>query len=969
MIKKCIALITACLMLLAGCVPSGDKAAHVGQVQTVVINEVVSANRYCLTASDGSSPDWIELHNPGAQAVNLAGYGLTDDTSQPYQFTFPEIVIDAGGYLLVYCTGGAQTDTADGVLRCGFKLSREGETLALTAPGNATLQLLELPALEEDISYGRTDPGYAYFATPTPGSENGGEHNDTGLFENLTAQSDLVINEYMTNNDWSLPDAAGDRSGWVEVKNTGSASVNLREYGLTDDPDAPKKWSFPEVELPAGGLALVFLSGKQSENGELHASFRLSGGEPLLLTDARGRTVDSVQPQEPTANALGRDPQTLETWRYYPLPTPGEENAGEGFDAPQQDYLSAVYISEVKSAGGEGDWIELHNAGDTDVNLAGYGLSDDKDAPFRFIFPETVLPAGGYVVVEGRGGEGALVADFALNAAGETVCLSLPTGTVLDHMSTGVQKQSVTAGRAPGSAKRVYFTSPTKGQANATEQYAAYAQKPSFSVTGGYVQVGVSVEISAGPGESIYYTTNGAKPTASSTRYTGPVTITQTTPLRAIAVAEGKLNSEVATENYLVEDQHDIPVVCLSLNPYDFSSDEAGIYAKGAGYYAEDFDGSDFAHTKANYWQDWEREVSFEFFEADGTKGIEFPAGIKIFGQYSREEAQKSFSIHLRGKYGRSEVTYPFFRDCGVTTFKSLLLRTSGQDWKTTKLKDAFMHQAVKQSMDLDIMDYRPCAVYINGEYWGLYNLREKQNEYYVESHYDDAKKGSIDIIKGSDNVQAGSKDDWVALRLKIKEYLPWNGQTNRMNDPEIMQYVEERVDLQSFMEWIATEAFMSNTDTGNIRQFRYAGGKWRWMLFDLDWGLQANGGYKYYNYLKDIFNDNGHGSGDRFWSHMQMAIFYNDTWREQFIELYARHINTTFAPERLTALIDAMAEEIRTEMPRHIARWGKPGSETEWEKNIEDLKAAAVDKSNVAKKELQECFGLSDVRMTELFP
>ena len=190
------------------------------------------------------------------------------------------------------------------------------------------------------------------------------------------------------------------------------------------------------------------------------------------------------------------------------------------------------------------------------------------------------------------------------------------------------------------------------------------------------------------------------------------------------------------------------------------------------------------------------------------------------------------------------------------------------------------------------------------------------------------------------------------------------------MNQADVQAYVEERVDMQSAMEWIIAETFFSNTDTGNIRRYRIEGEKWNWRLFDLDWALTD--GYKTYNRLELIFSTNGHGSGNNFWTHLTVAIRTSDKWRRQFIELYAQHLNDTFKPERLTAIFDAMAEEIRPEMERNCQRWTSeklPQSAEKWEKNLETFKERMVDKHKVAMENLKSYFGLGDERMHELFP
>lgn len=951
--KKYTAFVAAVMMMLTmgACSPKTAGPAETGTVLTpgIVINEVVSSNKYSLTAADGSTPDWVELKNVSDESIDLTGYGLSDKTDEPDKFVFPKTVLEPGQILLIYATGKTETDGEDGVYRAGFKLSADGDKVVLTDTAGSVVQMLEIPKLERDISYGLNENSqYVYFSKTTPGEENSGEWSATGVFQEEEPTKDLKINEYMAENKYSIADAEGERNDWAEIRNDGTEDINLKGYYLSDDPDTPKKWAMPDMTLQSGQVVLIWLSGKDKNmDGEYHASFSLGSDDTkLFIANESGKTVDEVDIEHlDGAISKGRSAEDLSKWVYFPIPTPGAENRAASVDSPEdKSYVYPVHISEVKTMSEdpeEADWIEIVNSSGEDVDISGWGLSDSKSEPYRHKFEEgTVLKAGEYMVIEGK---------LSLSSSGEDVYITNPDGLIVDRMNTGVQRASVSCGRKEGSGSaRFFFESPTKGEANTAEAYEQYASNPVFSREGGYVEAGTTVELNCGEGDTIRYTTDGSEPGNNSQVYSGPITIEKSTSLRAKCFSEGKLNSETITENYLVEEKHTIPVVCLSIAPYDFSSDEAGIYAKGPGYYQEDNDGSDYAHSKANYWQDWERKVNFEFFEADGTKGVSFNGGVKIFGQFSRELDQKSMAIFLRGKYGQTSVTYPFFRDNDVTTFSSLILRQSGQDCNNTKTKDAFIHQSVKGVMDIDVMDYRPVAVYINGQYWGLYNLREKQNEDYVVSHHEEAEKGKMDIIKGNEIIQAGDKEDWMDLRKYMK--------THDMSTKDAQDYVESQMNMDSAMEWIIVETFYSNTDTGNIRRYKWDGGKWRWMLFDLDWALTD--GYKLYNRLELIFNDDGHGTANKFFTHIQQGILKNHNWRQRFFELYTYHMNNTFTNERLGALWDAMVAEIEPEMERHCARWGSPASYEKWQENCATFRERLMDKNQVARDQYKAYFG-----------
>jgi len=968
---------------------SAEDPAEPGDAPGLYINEVVTSNKYSLEAADGTTPDWVELYNNSGQSINLKGYGLTDNTSDRYKFEFPAVSIGHGEYMLIYLTGTEDLSASDGVLRAGFKLSKSGELLVLSAPDDVTVQAMEIAEMPSDISYGRADDGsYLYYALPTPGAKNEGVTNSVPEFTEAVADSPLVINEYIVNNQYTLMDGDGDRSEWVEIKNTGAEAVNLKGYGLSDDPDNTKKWVFPDMELQPGELRLVFLSRKDRADpaGELHASFSLGRDDTtLILSLPNGRSIDvvSLDPEMGTASR-GRTPGDIQKWQYYPTPTPGEENTSKGFDAidTTDRYLPDVSISEVKTnvTGGkeakasDPDWIELTNTGTEAFDLTGYGLSDIKDKPFLYTFTDQTIEPGGYLLIytDGAKVDGAICTDLSVGAGSDTLFLTRPDGTIIDFMETGVQYGGMSSGRPTGStlATRVFFAEPTPGAANSAKTYVGYTKKPVFSQVGGYVTAGTSIEITSEPGATIYYTTDGAKPTTASNVYASPVPIDKTTSLRAIAVASGKLPSETMTENYLIEDKHSIPVLCISSDPDGLFGYNNGILADGPGH-THNMD--DFPFTGANFFKlaDVEREISVEWFEADGSKGVEFPAGLKIFGQFSRACDQKSVAIYLRASYGQKDVTYPFFRDYDVTTFKSLILRISGQDGKYTKLRDSFFQQVVKDTMDLDYQEYRPCAVYINGQYWGLYNLREKLNENYVVSHYPGTQKGKLDIIKGNSNVRAGSNADFKELLEYVRSH--------DLSQKEAYDYVCSKVDVDEYIDYIIAETFFTNTDSGNVRFWRSTEegspySKYRWMMFDLDWGI-FGGTYKW-NYIEEYFNPEGHGIGHGFTTVLSCGLLKNKAWREKFIERYAWHLKNTFAPERMDTILDAMKAEIQDEMPRHIARWGpttlsdtsaSPTSMGSWENNVASLKKMMHEKVDITIEDLQQFFHLSDARMREL--
>ena len=185
-----------------------------------------------------------------------------------------------------------------------------------------------------------------------------------------------------------------------------------------------------------------------------------------------------------------------------------------------------------------------------------------------------------------------------------------------------------------------------------------------------------------------------------------------------------------------------------------------------------------------------------------------------------------------------------------MTSFKHFLLHTSGQDSNRTKIRDAFIHKAVKDVIDIEAMDSRPCVVYINGEYWGLYTIREKVNEDYLAS-YHGVDPDQVDILVWNGFAKAGSNEAYKAL----VDYVA----THDMQNQEYYDYVTSQIDIDNFIDYLIIESYFGNTDNGNIKYWRdQNGGKWRWILYDMDWALFQST-YKWNN-IEEIFNPIGMG-------------------------------------------------------------------------------------------------------------
>jgi hypothetical protein len=410
--------------------------------------------------------------------------------------------------------------------------------------------------------------------------------------------------------------------------------------------------------------------------------------------------------------------------------------------------------------------------------------------------------------------------------------------------------------------------------------------------------------------------------------------------VKAIAVRPEYLPSDSVSRTLLNETPHSLPVISLSGNPADLVGDRGAL--------------TSVASAK-------EIPVEFAFYETNGRLGIDSQAGVELHGQFSRKEAQRSLELKFRSSYGQNEVTYPFFPDYDVTTFRRLVLRTSGQDWKITKVRDAFMTRVIQGQLSLDTMAVRNCAVYVNGQYWGLYEIREKLDQFYVASHYG-VDPDQVDLIKGNNAPVAGSSKDWQELYRYCKAH--------DLRDPAAYKAVLARIDEESLMDFVIAESFFSNTDSGNkkVWRSRTTGGQYRWMVFDLDWAMFPST-YKSDRLKGDLLDPAGHGSLNLFQTAVQVKLMENRDFREKFISRYAKFLNTTFKTDRTLKILDESVAIIRDEMPREIARWKLPSSMSLWNNQVATLRRITTEKRAMMIASLQKNFGLGQAKMKELFP
>lgn len=790
----------------------------------------------------------------------------------------------------------------------------------------------------------------------------------------------LVINEIMPANATVIPDEDGDFSDWIELYNSGTVPLQLQYYGLSDVDSTFPKWTFPDMILEPDDFLVVFASGKDRDTPPLYWQTLIDWGDEW-------KYLVPTQEPPPDWNALNFDDQTWNSGK-------SGFGYGDGDDSTQVPVTMSVYarkkflIEDTSTledamlhmdyddsfvAYLNGEEIARGNIGipgippafnqgadnynhealiyrglppesfriDSLRNLIregenvlaiqvhnhSTGSSDLTAIPF-FSIGSNVKPGDGHPVPPLLHIDSPLLhASFKLDAEGESVYLFDPAGTIMDSIAYEQMYTDLSHGRYPdGSGNLCYFLEATPGEPNQTTPYNSISGEPYFSSPGGLFTTSMTVYLTGQEvDDTIYFTTDGSEPSIFSQKYTlGGIFIGSTTVLRARILEHGKIPGRVVSHTYLINPRNTLPVISLTTSPENLWDYYDGMYVMGPNA------SQDFPHFGANFWQDWEKPVHIELFEPDGDIGFSIDAGMKIFGGWSRGLPQKSLSLFARSQYGYGTIDYRIFYDKDIDQFEAVVLRNSGNDWNYSMMRDGMMTSLVRK-MDIDLQAYRPAEIYLNGEYWGILNIREKINEHFIASNHH-VDPDSIDLLEGNGWEIHGSADHYFTMLAFINN--------NNMQLDENMNVVNSMMETDQFIKYQISQIYFDNRDWpgNNIKFWRPQSetGRWRWIMYDTDFGFGIWNPPNYmFNTLAYALEPNGPEWPNPPWSTFLLRkLMDNNRFRIDFINCFADHLNTTFHPERVKNHILILKQNIQEEMHDHLVRWG--GNYSSWENEIQ---------------------------------
>jgi hypothetical protein len=523
--------------------------------------------------------------------------------------------------------------------------------------------------------------------------------------------------------------------------------------------------------------------------------------------------------------------------------------------------------------------------------------------------------------------------------------------------------------------------------------FSAHLASPVFSHTGGFYNENVRLELShPSPDALIFYTTDGSVPGINAQLYSEPLIVkravkntnplseiptsprwkpplkdfSEATIIRAVAITpSGKISKELANTFFVNPNGSDktLPVVSLIAEKDDLFGFKKGIYIMGKGYEDKDNYVKKNIKLNSNWWdypanfkkkgRDWERPVHVQFFDPKGKILFSENAGIRIHGSATRAYSQKSLRLMFRKYYGKASIDYDIFGDNPNYVFSSLILRNSGNDWDKTMFRDLLMHSLLKESR-LDLQNYLPVVVYINGEYWGIHNIREYFDEYYFMHKY----KINLKQLTFADLNSAETLKDF-----HLSEIIDFV-KKNDLSSNVALSFVNERMDIENFIDYTIAHIFFGNSDWpgNNVKLWKKItteykpqadyghDGRWRFLFFDSDYGFGFTGNPDAFkiNMLEKAQTTGVFGT-------LFQALMKNEKFKEDFIKRFEFHLDHTFNSEKLLSRINHFEQIYAGEMEQQISRWRKPERISDWKANVEVLREFAVNRHIYQRKHLEQ--------------
>ncbi|MFN3402770.1 MAG: CotH kinase family protein [Cytophagaceae bacterium] len=819
-------------------------------------------------------------------------------------------------------------------------------------------------------------------------------------FTKNNANAQLLINEVSSYNKFYLQDEDNDYSDWIELYNNSSAAINLSGYKIGDTHPSASIWQLPKTILPPYSHILLYASGKDKkviinhwetaikENDEwkyLTPTQEISSNwKQLTFNDASWLTGkggfgyadnddSTLIPAKTQSLFLRKKFNISDTSKIalallhidyddgfvahlngFEVARYNVKNINPGrWDGAESEREARVYrggkyerysvsIEQLKKILRNGQnilTVQCHNHSTNgksdDMSLRANLSFGIKDASVLFNNVPTWFNEPEYFYHS----------NFKLSNEGlERLILLNPANVIIDQLTIPALNTDHSYGRFPDGGNTWHISRQASPAANNLEGFVSYCNDViSFSQAEGFYSSSITLSLSGSA--EIRFTTDGSLPTKSSSLYTTPIVINQTATIRAACFNNNSQPKEISTKTYFINEQTTLPVISIITDPKDFFDPQTGIYMLGP-----NADSTNNPYFGANFWTNEEKPVFIQYYSSEKHKEFEINAGARIYGNYSRSVPMRSLAITLRSKYGTDKLNYKLFPYKNIDEFDSFVLRNSGNDFSFTHIKDGLNQLTVFEKTSIDIQAYKPCLAFINGQYWGIYNIREKLNEEYIEAN------------SGYDKTNIDQTDSWgkqIEGNNNVFE-LWWNSINNNMTVESQFKAVADSFDLDNMIDYFAAQIFISNWDwpANNVKAWRPKTGdrKYRFILWDTDislgiWDMQTAS----FNQLRRVKNGTNLSMGP--FGEMFFALTKNISFRNKFINRSADLMNTIYTTENFKKKAEELIANIQAEIPRHVTRWGY--SFGGWEYHVDQMYKFIEDRPAFARQQMVTEFNL----------
>ena len=801
------------------------------------------------------------------------------------------------------------------------------------------------------------------------------------VYYNKIYTQSVIINEFLASNVRDTPEMQDfdDYTDWIELYNSSIEQVVLDEIFLTDDLNNPLKWKIPNGTLidPEGYLVIwaddydegpghvytrpywpweqfvtqnFHTNFKLNKNGEELGLFKAEESGTIMLVEEGGlwKYLDDGSNQGSDWSEIGFNDEAWD-FGYAELGYgDGDEITIVGYGNDEDNKHTTTYFRHMFMVANSDDLqsltIRLKRDDGAVIYLNGNEIirdnmptgsiyydtfaidavsSDEEDTFFSWFLSSDLLQNGENLLAVEIHQVSEMSSDISFDL--ELIGISYSNIVLMDSISFINQISDVSYGRTNNELGWSFFGEPTPGLPNNTDASST-------------MDISSSVEVSLNPGfydspqtvelfsdDPIYYTLDGTRPGSDDILYIDPISIANTSVLKTRSFGVNKLPSDVLVSTYFISEQNYLPTISLTAMPETLWDDEIGIYE--------------------NEYKQREIPVTIEYFTPENNYQFTASVGARLGGENIWTKPQKPFTIYARNRFGQDFITYPLFKNKPIVNFSRIVLRNGGDDWEETLIRDPMTESLVNGMMQCGYMAYSPSALFLNGEYWGIHNIREKFDTQYFSENFN-VNPDHLDHLEYT-NTQGGT--EMLVIEGTLDHYNAMIDYiiSNDLNDINVYEEIRQRMDVDSFIDHITMTIYCANTSWGHNREWwrpREEDGKWQWLIVDLDRGFNANNSNT--NLVDNLKNDY------ELFQYLLNSSFFVD----RFVQRAAAHFSNTFFAGRINAIVDSLANTINQEMPRHINRWGNEGgipSMNMWENELDEIKQFADNRANIVQNQL----------------